>query len=163
MANNGTDASNRFGLLHERIEAIKQIWTSDEASYHGRYVDFDPIWCWPKPVQKPHPPVLVGGNGATVYDRVLAFGDEWMPNRIGDDDAMVTRFGELSARAREAGRDAIPITVAGMMREPERIERFEQAGVHRSVFWLPATGRDDVEAALDRYTAAAQGYTRAGA
>jgi probable F420-dependent oxidoreductase len=162
MRNHGTDPARRFGIMRERIEAIKEIWASDEASYEGRYVSFERIWCWPKPVQQPHPPVLLGGNGPGVVDRVLTYGDEWMPNRIGDDDGMVARFEELAARAREAGRDPIPITVSGMMREPERIERFEQAGVHRSVFWLPATGRDEVEAALDRYTAAAQGYARAG-
>src|SRR3954468_1506430 len=72
MRNHGTDPSKRFGILPERIEAMKEIWTSEEASFHGRYVDFDPIWSWPKPAQKPHPPVLVGGNGRTVYDRVLA-------------------------------------------------------------------------------------------
>ena len=66
--------------MRERIEAMKAIWTEDEASYSGRYVDFERIWCWPKPAQKPHPPVLVGGNGPRVLDRVLAFGDEWMPN-----------------------------------------------------------------------------------
>src|SRR5438477_4267717 len=73
MRNHGTEASRRFGLMRERIEAMKAIWTQDEASYSGRYVGFERIWCWPKPVQKPHPPVLVGGNGASVLDRVLAF------------------------------------------------------------------------------------------
>ena len=80
MANHGTDPRTRMGLLAERVEAMKAIWTQDEASYHGRFVDFDRIWSWPKPAQKPHPPVLVGGNGPTVLDRVLAFGDVWFPN-----------------------------------------------------------------------------------
>src|SRR5437764_1570456 len=75
MENHGTDPHTRFSLMRERIEAMKAIWTSDEAEYHGRHVDFDPIWSWPKPVQDPHPPVLVGGNGAKVLDRVIAFGD----------------------------------------------------------------------------------------
>src|SRR2546429_42399 len=86
MQNHGTDPRRRFGVMRERIEAMKTIWTEDEAEYHGRYVDFDPIWSWPKPVQKPHPPVLVGGNGEKVLDRVLAFGDGWMPNRIKPED-----------------------------------------------------------------------------
>src|SRR2546421_228725 len=70
----------RFSLRRERVEAMKAIWTQDEAEYHGEHVDFDPIWSWPKPMQEPHPPVLIGGNGEKVIDRVVAFGDEWMPN-----------------------------------------------------------------------------------
>src|SRR5579884_3798445 len=135
MRNHGTEASRRFGVMRERIEAMKEIWAQDEASYSGRYVGFERIWCWPKPLQQPHPPVLVGGNGPKVIDRVVAFGDEWMPNRLHDEE-MLRRFEELRGKASEAGRDPIPITVAGMMRDPARIERFEQAGVHRSLFWL---------------------------
>jgi probable F420-dependent oxidoreductase len=160
MANHGTDASKRFGVMRERIDAMKAIWSSEEASYGGRYVDFERIWSWPKPLQQPHPPILVGGNGPRVLDRVLAFGDEWMPNRVRDDQ-IIPRFEELGRRAAEAGR-RIPITVAGMMRDPARIERFEQAGVHRGLFWLPATNRDEVQAAVEKYTAAAEEYRRAG-
>ncbi len=80
MANHGTDPRTRMRLLGERVEAMKAIWTQDEASYHGRFVDFDRIWSWPKPAQRPHPPVLVGGNGPTVLDRAEAFGDAWFPN-----------------------------------------------------------------------------------
>jgi probable F420-dependent oxidoreductase len=162
MANHGTDASRRFGVMRERIEAMKAIWTEDEASYSGSYVNFERIWSWPKPLQTPHPPVLVGGNGPRVIDRVVAFGDEWFPNRIGGDDQQIERFAELSARAAQAGRDPIPITQAGMMSDPARIERFERAGVHRSVFWLPSRGPDEVEAAMDKYAAAAAEYERAG-
>jgi probable F420-dependent oxidoreductase len=160
MANHGTDASRRFGVMRERIEAMKAIWSQEEASYHGRYVNFERVWCWPKPLQRPHPPILVGGNGPRVLDRVLAFGDEWMPNRVRDEQ-IIPRFEELRRRAAEAGR-RIPITVAGLMRDPARIERFERAGVHRGLFWLPATGRQEVEAAVDKYTAAAEEYRHAG-
>src|SRR4051795_3390947 len=90
MQNHGTDPARRFSLMRERIEAMKAIWTEDEAEYHGRYVDFDPVWSWPKPIQEPHPPVVVGGNGEKVLDRVLAFGDEWMPNRV-EDEALMER------------------------------------------------------------------------
>src|ERR671937_1020459 len=79
MENHGTDPHRRFSLMRERIEAMKAIWTEDEASYHGEHVEFERIWSWPKPVQKPHPPILVGGSGQKVIDRVLRFGDEWMP------------------------------------------------------------------------------------
>jgi probable F420-dependent oxidoreductase len=162
MRNHGTDAHHRFGIMRERIEAMKAIWSQEEATYHGRHVSFERIWCWPKPVQRPHPPILVGGNGPKVLDRVLAFGDEWMPNRV-KDDQIIPRFEELGRRAAQAGRPPIPITVAGLMRDPARIERFEQAGVHRGLFWLPASNPQEVEAAFDRYAAAAEQYRRAGA
>jgi probable F420-dependent oxidoreductase len=150
MRNHGTDASRRFGLMRERIEAMKAIWTQDEASYSGRYVGFEKIWCWPKPVQKPHPPVLVGGNGAKVLDRVLSYGDEWMPNRMSDED-LASRIGELEARAAEAGRERIPVTVVGMEPDPARISRLSEAGVDRVVFWLSPESPGAVEEGFDRY------------
>jgi probable F420-dependent oxidoreductase len=162
MQNHGTDASKRFGIMRERIEAMKAIWSEEEASYPGRHVNFERIWSWPKPVQEPHPPILVGGNGPRVLDRVLAFGDEWLPNRVKDDE-FIPRLQELASRAQEAGRDPIPVTVYGLMRDPARIERLEQAGAHRGVFWLPSTTPDEVEAAFERYETAVGEFERAGA
>ncbi len=161
MRNHGTDAGKRFGIMRDRIDAMKAIWTQEEASYSGRYVSFERIWCWPKPLQRPHPPILVGGNGPRVLDRVLAFGDEWMPNRVADDQ-LVARIDELDSRARQIGRAAIPVTVVGMTPDLARIERLQRGGVHRVVFWLPAQGRDEVEEAFDRYAATAQEFAGAG-
>jgi probable F420-dependent oxidoreductase len=161
MRNHGTEASRRFGLMRERIEAMKAIWTQDEASYSGRYVGFEKIWCWPKPAQKPHPPVLVGGNGARVLDRVLAYGDEWMPNRMSDED-LAARIGELQDRAASVGRDPIPVTVVGMVPDPERIERLSQAGVGRVVFWLPPESAETVERGFDEYAGAIEQFQTAG-
>ncbi|MBO0832672.1 MAG: LLM class F420-dependent oxidoreductase [Actinobacteria bacterium] len=79
MANHGTDPRTRMALLADRVRAMREIWTTEEAEYHGQYVDFGPLWSWPKPLQRPHPPVLVGGNGPGTEDRVLDFGDEWLP------------------------------------------------------------------------------------
>ncbi len=158
MANHGTDASKRFGLMRERVEAIKAIWTQEEASYHGKHVEFDRIWSWPKPVQDPHPPVLLGGNGRTVGDRVLAFADEWMPNRIGDDEKIAARIEKLIRRGRdEAARD-IAVTLSVAPTEPELIERYAQAGVHRCVWYLPPRDLGSVERALDRYAKAVRAY-----
>src|SRR3989454_4075904 len=131
MENHGTDPRTRFPLMRERILAMKEIWAKDEAEYHGKYVDFDPIWSWPKPVQKPHPPILVGGNGPKVLDRVLAFGDEWMPNRIGDEEKFFARIADLQERARTAGRDPIPVTFSGAPLKPDVIEQLANANVHR--------------------------------
>ncbi len=161
MRNHGTDASQRFGVMRERIEAMKAIWTQDEASYSGRYVDFERIWCWPKPAQKPHPPVLVGGNGPRVLDRVLAYGDEWMPNRSPDDE-LIARVSQLEARAAEVGRERIPVTVMGMAPDAARIDRLGQGGVDRVVFWLAPESRASVEQGFDRYAAVMEQFLSAG-
>ena len=161
MRNHGTDPSKRFGIMRERIEAMQAIWSEDEASYSGRYVSFERIWSWPKPVQQPHPPILVGGNGAKVIDRVLAFGDEWMPNRVPDDE-MVARMAELQRRAEQAGRGPIPVRIAGLMRDPARLERLERAGATSGFFWLPPRDKDEIKRAFDAYAAAVAEYQGSG-
>jgi probable F420-dependent oxidoreductase len=144
MRNHGTDPRKRMAVLAERVEAIKEIWTSSEASFHGEHVSFDRIWSWPKPVQDPHPPVWVGGNGPTVEDRVLAFGDGWMPNVV-DDDQLLARFDALRARADRE----IRLAINASPRRPERLERYASAGVERAIFYLPSSGRDEIEQRLD--------------
>ncbi len=163
MANHGTDPARRFGVMRERVEAIRAIWTEEEASYHGRYVDFDRIWCWPKPVQKPHPPVLIGGNGRTVYDRVIAYGDGWFPNRIGDDDKIVARVEKLQRLGEEAGRGPLPVTLQIAPRDPALLERYERAGVNRAVYMIPPLEPGEVERRLDSVAAIAGEYTGATA
>lgn len=152
MANHGTDPASRMALLAERVHAMREIWTKDEAEYHGRYVDFDLIWSWPKPAQRPHPPVLVGGMGPKVLDRVLDFGDEWMPQGVTADniDEFAKRADELQRRAADAGRDRIPLTLAGAEPDPGMIERYEAAGITRCLFRPPAKGTDEVLSAMDR-------------
>ena len=146
MENHGTDPRRRFSLMRERIEAMKAIWTEDEASYHGEHVDFDSIWCWPKPISKPHPPVLVGGNGEQVLDRVVAFGDEWMPNRA---SGLGERIEKLNRLAEEAGRGPIPVTLSGAKPDRKLIERGEEAGVHRCTFYIAPADAGETERQLD--------------
>jgi probable F420-dependent oxidoreductase len=146
MRNHGTDPDRRWGQMRERVEAMKAIWAEDEAEYHGRYVDFDPLWSWPKPVQKPHPPVLVGGVGDKVLDRVVAYGDEWIPNRVKSPEELGERIAELQRRAEAAGRGRIPVTVFGAKGEVRLLERLRAAGVTRSLFYL----RPDEPAAMQR-------------
>jgi probable F420-dependent oxidoreductase len=148
MANHGTDPRTRMTVLRERVEAMKQIWTTDEASYSGKYVNFERIWSWPKPAQRPHPPILVGGGGPNVLDRVLAFGDAWFPNYISDD--VLGRAAQLRARADRR----IDLMVMGIPAEPKEIEAFEEAGFQRIVHWLPSAGRGVVERAMERFEAA---------
>ena len=149
MRNHGTDPDTRFRRMRESVEAMKAIWTQDEAEYHGRIIDFDPIWSWPKPVQKPHPPVLVGGLGEKVYDRVVAYGDEWIPNRVQNPEALGERIAELQRRAKAAGRDPIPVTVFGAKPEVRLLERLRTAGVTRSLFYLAPVDPAEVERQLD--------------
>ena len=158
MRNHGTDPRSRFSIMRERVEAIKEIWTSDEASYHGEHVDFDRIWCWPKPLSEPHPPIIVGGHGKKVLDRVLAFGDEWMPNRIGDDAKISARIARLRQAGEDAGRGPIPTTLANATTEPEVLERYEEAGVHRALFWVAQGDESDLERRLDRIAAGIEAY-----
>jgi probable F420-dependent oxidoreductase len=150
MLDHGTDPKTRWGVMRERIEAMKAIWTQEEAEYHGRYVDFDPIWSWPKPVQKPHPPVLVGGVGDKVLDRVVAYGDEWIPNRVKGPDELGVRIDELQRRAEAAGRDRIPVTVFGARPEQSVLERLEAVGVTRALFYLRPDEPAAVQRQLDR-------------
>src|ERR1700759_5094007 len=114
MANHGTDPRTRMRLMRERVEAMRAIWTQDEASYDGEFVSFERIWCWPKPLQHPSPPVLVGGGGPTVPDRLPGCGPGWPPTPPQDPPG---RIDELRARAGEAGRD-LPVDVMGVPADP---------------------------------------------
>jgi probable F420-dependent oxidoreductase len=145
MRNHGTDPRVRMEVMRERVEAMKAIWTQDEASYHGKHVDFDRIWSWPKPAQRPHPPVLVGGNGPTVLDRVLSFGDAWLPNNTGED--LLARARELWARADRP----IEVIVMGAPAKAAVLEEFANAGVRRVVRWIPSATLGPVERALERW------------
>jgi len=145
MANHGTDPRRRMAILAERVEAMKQIWTQDEASYAGEHVAFDRIWSWPKPAQRPHPPILVGGNGPTVLDRVLAFGDAWFPSYARG--GVLERCAELRARAERP----IDLMIMGVPADPHVLAQFEKAGFRRAVHWLPSAGRGPVERALERF------------
>jgi probable F420-dependent oxidoreductase len=153
MQNHGTDPRTRMRLLKERVEAMKAIWTEDEASYHGEFVNFDRIWSWPKPAQRPHPPILVGGAGPTVLERVLAYGDAWFPNYAGADT--LARAAELKARAERP----IELQVISAPAEPKDLEALEQAGCARACHWLPSGNRSTVEAALAEWERAIAQFT----
>jgi probable F420-dependent oxidoreductase len=151
MENHGTDPKRRFKIMRERIEAMKEIWTKDEAEYHGEFVDFDPIWSSPKPVQKPHPPIYVGGNGEHTLRRVIQYGDGWMPIP-GRGAQVADRMIELQKLASEAGRGPIPVTVYGTLARPEIVEHYRDIGVDRCIFWLGSVPESDAIPMLDRYT-----------
>jgi probable F420-dependent oxidoreductase len=152
MVNHGTDPRTRMRLMAERVEAIKAIWTEREASFHGEFVDFDRILCEPKPSQRPHPPVLVGGIGPTVLDRVLAFGDAWLPTWM---PGMLDRAAELRSRA-ERPIDFMPM---GPPTKPEVLEELAVAGTRRVVFWVPTGGPGVIEPRLERIEQAIAEFT----
>jgi probable F420-dependent oxidoreductase len=156
MADHGTDFKSRFRVMQERVEAMKAIWTKSKPEYHGQFVDFPPMMTWPKPVQKPHPPVIVGGAFPHGARRAIAFGDGWVPHarrpQYGDVLGVLPDFRKLAV---ESGRDpaTLPITVFGVAEDAELIARYRDAGVARVVFNLPPAQSDEVLPILDRCAA----------
>jgi len=130
---------------------MKEIWTKDEAEYHGKFVNFDPIWSWPKPVQKPHPPVLVGGAGPRTIDRVVEYGDGWMPIGGRSGAVLGKMIGELREKAKAAGRGDIPVSVFGVPPSREAIENYASMGVERCIFGLRSEPADKAIPALKHY------------
>ena len=156
LANHGTDPRTRMALLAERVEAMRRIWTDDEAEYHGRFVDFDPIWSWPKPLQRPHPPVLVGGNGPGTEDRVRAFGDGWLP-QCGPLESVAElsrRVTSMRRRAERVGRGRLPVTLFGAV--PRLLGEFAEAGVDRCLLTLRPADAGELLSTLDEWAELAE-------
>ncbi|HEV3365596.1 MAG TPA: LLM class F420-dependent oxidoreductase [Acidimicrobiia bacterium] len=151
MENHGTDPTRRFAVMRERVLAMKEIWTKDEAEFHGEYVDFDPLWQWPKPVQRPHPPVLVAGNGPKTLDRVLEYGDGWIPIPGRGSVPLGEGTVRLREMAAERGREAPPVTVFGARPQAEVLEHYAAAGVDRVLFALPPVEAAEAFKFLDSY------------
>jgi probable F420-dependent oxidoreductase len=153
MEHHGTAFPTRFRVMRERVLAMKEIWTKDEAEFHGEFVRFDRIWSYPKPVQKPHPPVLLGGEGPHTLRRVVEFCDGWFPRGRAGADTILTQLGDLRARAGRAGRDpkTISVSVFGGKADPPTLERYRAAGIDRVVLPLPSEGRERVLPLLDQH------------
>jgi probable F420-dependent oxidoreductase len=152
MANHGTPFEKRWRILRERILAMKEIWTKAEAEFHGQFVNFDPIWSYPKPVQKPHPPIILGVNTPKARQWVVEYCDGWLPiaARAGD---LAAGIADLRRRAEEAGRDprGISVTVYSATPDERAVPEYQKAGVERAVFALPPADRGTVLPLLDRY------------
>jgi probable F420-dependent oxidoreductase len=145
MVNHGTDPRTRMALMGERIQAMQAIWTQDEASFTGEHVSFERLWSWPKPAQKPWPPVLIGGGGPTVLDRVLTYGDGWFPQW--HDRDVLGRIAELGSRADRH----LQVQVLAVPPDPKALEQLDAAGVHRASAWLPSGPWSVVEPALEKW------------
>ena len=154
MASHGTVFKTRFELMRERVAAMKEIWTKDVAEFHGKFVDFEPMWCWPKPVQKPHPPILLGGAFPYGARRAIEYGDGWMPLGGRDQDPLEIgrRFRQMIA---EAGRDPSSVPMSIFAPKPERatLAQLRDAGMDRAVLSLPTLGREEALRKLDESAA----------
>lgn len=144
MENHGTDPRTRGKLLNERIRAMREIWTKDEAEFHGEYVDFDPIYAWPKPVQRPHPPIYVGGGSEETFARTAEFGDAWLANGLPP-----ARLEPLLDELRETAGSEVPVTVFGASGSPEDLEAYSRLGVERALLMLPTLSEGETLQHLD--------------
>jgi probable F420-dependent oxidoreductase len=162
MNNHGTKFSLRWKILRERILAMKEIWANDEPEFHGEFVDFDPMWSWPKPKQQPHPPILVGGSGARTLERVMEYGDGWMPIG-GRSTDLGDRIKELRRMEQEAGKAPVPVSIFGCPPNPGVINEYAELGVDRVIFSMPDAEADVVLPRLDRCMEAAKDFAVAGA
>ncbi len=151
LENHRRPFDRRWKVVRESIEAMKAIWANDQAEYHGEFVDFDPIFSNPKPVQQPHPPIHVGGVAPWNIRRAVRYGNGWIP--IGVQGDPVAQIGDLRRAAEEAGRDpdSMEVTIYGVPNDADALGRMEEAGVTRAVFGLPPRGKDDILPRLDRY------------
>ncbi|HET6609839.1 MAG TPA: LLM class F420-dependent oxidoreductase [Rhodopila sp.] len=155
MEDHGTVFATRAKLVRERVEAMKAIWTQSKAEYHGELVNFDPMMAWPKPVQKPHPPVIVGGAFPHGARRAVRYGDGWIPlagraSQYGDVFDFVPKFRQMLA---EAGRSesACPVTIFGSGEDADTLKRYRDLGVVRVSVSLPAAAADVTLPVLDRW------------
>lgn len=154
MEHHGTPFKKRWKVLRERIEAMKAIWAEEAAEYHGEFVNFDPIWSYPKPFQKPHPPILLGTLSAQGLNRVVRYCDGWIPIGIMLKD-LPGVLRDLSNRAEQAGRKPqdIKVSIFGSSAKEETLQKYQELGIERAVFGLPSDGKDKVLPLLDKYAA----------
>ena len=152
MENHGTGFATRFRVMSERARAMKVIWSEEEPEFHGEFVDFDPLWSYPKPVQRPNPPILVGGETDHTLRRVVDWADGWFPRGRGGFDP-AEGMARLEAIAGEAGRplDTISVSLFGAEPNREALDRAAEAGMTRAILGLPSNDRDDVLRRLDRH------------
>jgi probable F420-dependent oxidoreductase len=156
MENHGTVFTTRAKLVRERVQAMKAIWTQAKPEYHGEFVNFDPMMTWPKPVQQPHPPVIVGGAFPHGARRAVRYGDGWIPlaGRPGYGDVFETvpKFREM---LKEAGRDpgSCPVSIFAASEDADTLKRYRDLGIDRVAVALPAEKESVVLPMLDRWAA----------
>ncbi len=148
LENHGVPFARRWKVLRERTEAMKAIWTQEEASYQGEFVNFDKIWSWPKPVQKPHPPIIMGGDSDHTLKRVVRYCDGWVPFPQSA-EAIAGKMQRLGEMAKAAGRGPISTSMFAAPSEPDKLKRLQDAGLERAIMFLPPAGEDVILKRLD--------------
>ena len=152
MANHGTVFETRYKVMRENVEAMRSIWTETKPEYHGEFVNFDPMMTWPKPVQKPYPPVWVGGEFPYGARRALAYGDGWVPHATRPEYSLLDKLPAFREMEKDVGR-SIPITAFGAPHDPETWRAFEDAGIDRLVLSIDSEPSDMVLPMLDSWAA----------
>jgi probable F420-dependent oxidoreductase len=151
MENHGAKYQTRFKQMREHVLAMKELWTKEEASYNGEFVQFDRVWSWPKPAQKPHPPVILGGETDHTLRRVIEYCDGWFPRPRGGFD-VVKGVAHLRQMAEKAGRDPKTITtiVFGSANDAKVLESYDKAGIQSALLAIPDESRDEILRYLDK-------------
>ena len=151
MENHGAHYQTRFKLLRERVLAMKALWTQEQAEFHGEFVNFDPVWCYPKPAQRPHPPILLGGSTDYTVKRVVEFCDGWLPIATRDFDPKKA-VASLRQAASAAGRDfsTLSISVFGARADQSTLAEYRDAGIQRVFLAVPDLTRDEILGVLDK-------------
>ena len=152
MENHGVRYETRFQLMRERILAMKALWTEEEAAFHGKMVSFDPVWLYPKPVQRPHPPIFLGGSSDYTVKRVVEFCDGWLPLAMSGFNAREA-VARLRQAASAAGRDFSTLSINVFAPAPKQaiLGEYREAGIQRSILMIPDLSRDEILGVLDRY------------
>lgn len=152
MENHGTQYSSRFRKLEEQMAALREIWTNDEATFHGEFENFDSVWSWPKPVQQPHPPLILGGETDHTLKRIVRLGDGWLPRAM-NPERVIAGMEKLQRFAEEAGRDPATISVSVFAPPPKDdvINRFRETAAERVILMIPPQDADATLRRLDRY------------
>lgn len=152
MRNHGTDPATRGALMNEQLQAIKELWTKEQAEFHGEYVDFDPVFAWPKPVRRPHPPIYIGGESPAAFRRLAAYGDGWLPRA----QTTPEQIRQVRKQLADQGRTDVPMTIFGAPADEEKIAGWAEAGVDRVAFDLETKPESETLRRLDELAVLAQ-------
>ena len=149
LAAHGVAPKRKVSVLREHVLAMREIWTKDEAAFSGEHVRFPALYSWPKPVQRPHPPILAGGGLEPAWRKIAEYADGWLPIYPGSPEPLVAQIVELRARAAEAGRTSVPVTVMNAPADEAALAALAAAGVDRVLLELPRADRDTTLRTID--------------